>query len=85
MKVLITVQGLLNLVIDLTRPVLLDMAVPKMLADDGGVFTFHQRIVIAFSRAGLGKLHMEFFKQFGHGSIDVFRTVIGMKTPYFKG
>lgn len=61
--------------------VLRDVGVTEVRADDGFVVSFGERVVVAGAWPRTRKFVFEFVEQLGHHAIDVFATVVGMKSP----
>ena len=73
-------EHILGEVVDLCGEAAGDLAVAEVFAHDGGVFTFHQGIVVGVSGTGLGELtDMELVEQPGDLAVDVLRAVVGVE------
>jgi len=57
--------------IDQWRPFLRDVVIAQMLADNGAVLAFYQRIVVAPAGAGLGEVDEQFIEQIRDALVDV--------------
>ncbi len=57
--------------IDQWCPFLRDVVIAQMLADNGAVLAFYQRIVVAPAGAGLGEFDQQFVEQICDTLVDV--------------
>lgn len=56
-----------------------NVRVTELLADDGGVFTLGERIVIGLAGSGLGELDVEFAEEPRDPVVDVLRAIVGVE------
>lgn len=57
-----------------------DMPVPHVFAYYAPVFPLHQSVVIAMPGPGLGLINQQFIEQPDHHFVNVFRSVVRMKS-----
>ena len=70
------IEGLLIEGIDEDRILLGDVIAAHVLAHHAGVLALGQSVVVAVPRAGFGLFDAQFFQDFCHSRIDVFRAII---------
>ena len=58
--------------IDQWRPFLRDVVIAQMLADNGAVLAFYQRIIVGPAGARLGEFDQQFVEQTCDALVDVF-------------
>ena len=79
MKVQIRIQKLAVKPIDRFGVLTGDVAPADVFANHRTVFRFHQPVVIGVTRPRLGLFDQKFVQQAGHGVVDEFAAVVGMK------